>query len=161
MNLSKVSKSWWRGGSASNSAKDGWDDLLGAALQGVRRGTVSGRLLGLQTEAALQVTAQMDAAAEVTRADIVAIIDSASFELGRDLRIRSPKDINLALNFFMAIMQILQTALTLYQFVHGQPPSQPEIFRSSIRRPTSSIRRPSTCHRRRADSHVAGGISGR
>lgn len=48
--------------------------------------------------------------------------------MSRDLRSRSPQDINLALNFFMAIMQILQTALTLYQIVHGQPPSKQQII---------------------------------
>ena len=76
------------------------------------------------------VTVHMDAAGEVTHApsDAVAINDSASFELARDLHNRSPQDIDLALNFFTAIMQILQTALTLYQIVHGQPPSQQQII---------------------------------
>jgi hypothetical protein len=60
--------------------------------------------------------------------DVIAVIESASPELAGDLRSRSPQDINLAINLFMAIMQILQVALMLYQMVHGEPPSQQQVI---------------------------------
>lgn len=60
--------------------------------------------------------------------EMVAVIESASPELARDIRSRSPQDINLAINFFMAIMQTLQLLLMVYQIVHGEPPSQQQVI---------------------------------
>jgi hypothetical protein len=81
-------------------------------------------------DAAGEVTVQMDGAAEVTRspAQAVAMIESASPELAGDLHGRSPQDTNLAINFFMAIMQILQVALMVYQMAHVEPPSQQQVI---------------------------------
>lgn len=58
----------------------------------------------------------------------IATIEEASPRLARDLAGRSPQDINLAVNLFMAIMQILQVALSLYQITHGEPPAQTQII---------------------------------
>jgi hypothetical protein len=60
--------------------------------------------------------------------DVIAVIESASPELANDIRSRSPQDVNLAINFFLAIMQTLQFLLTVYQIFHQQPPSQTQII---------------------------------
>jgi hypothetical protein len=112
----------------------------------IREQLVEGRLSELldatfqQASAQLQVRVQLEAAGEVTATDVVGITDSATFELTHDLAIeaaspelahdlqgRSPQDINLAINIFIAIMQLLQALLTVYQIVHGEPPSQQQV----------------------------------
>jgi hypothetical protein len=60
--------------------------------------------------------------------DVIAVIESASPELANDIRSRSPQDVNLAINFFLAITQTLQFLLTVYQIFHQQPPSQTQII---------------------------------
>ena len=60
--------------------------------------------------------------------EMTAAIESISPKLARDLRSRSPQDINLAINFFTAIMQILQVLLMVYQTVHGEPPSPQQVI---------------------------------
>jgi hypothetical protein len=60
--------------------------------------------------------------------EMTAAIESVSPKLARDLQSRSPQDISLAINIYMAIMQTLQLLLMVYQMVHGEPPSQEQVI---------------------------------
>ena len=80
---------------------------------------------------------------ETQAGDVVGITDSAEVviehepahlalqgaapELANDLKGRSPQDITLAINIYLAILQTLQVLLMLYQMAHDQPPSQTQI----------------------------------
>jgi hypothetical protein len=85
-----------------------------------------------------QIQAKMEASGTVTRAgeltahgeltaDAVAVVESASPELASDIRNLSPEHANLAINLYLALLQTLQFLLVLYQMVHHQPPTQPQI----------------------------------
>jgi hypothetical protein len=67
-----------------------------------------------------------EVSAEVGNA--LSVIESTSPALAGDIKDRSPQDVNLAINLFMAIMQTLQFLLMLYQMVHQQPPTQPQVI---------------------------------
>ncbi|MGE2818017.1 hypothetical protein ACQI5H_23170 [Mycobacterium heidelbergense] len=45
-----------------------------------------------------------------------------------DIANRNPQDIMLALNFFMALMQIVQVILTAIQIIHAEPMTQTHII---------------------------------
>jgi hypothetical protein len=104
------------------------DELLAIAAQQAAA-AVEGKFGG---EGHLTATVGVAGAGEGTAAVDVANPEAADAvklpTLALDLRGRSPQDINLAINLFMAAMQVFQVALTLYQIVHGEPPSQTQII---------------------------------
>ena len=57
----------------------------------------------------------------------VLVLRGASPELANDLKGRSPRDITLAINIYLAILQTLQVLLMVYQVAHDQPPTQTQI----------------------------------
>lgn len=56
------------------------------------------------------------------------VLRGASPALANDIAGRSPQDINLAINIYVALLQTLQVLLMLYQMFHQQPPTQTQII---------------------------------
>ena len=61
------------------------------------------------------------------KAEAVSAIESASPELANEIRVRGAQDATQLINLFMALVQVMQTLLTLYQITHSEPPTQTEI----------------------------------
>lgn len=85
-------------------------------------GSIQSSLQPMQTSFGLRVTASYKFTAEVVPA-----MQSASPELADKLRLSDPQDAMLLLNLFMALMQVVQTLLTVYQVTHSEPPTQTQI----------------------------------
>jgi hypothetical protein len=85
-------------------------------------GTMGGQLQPPQTSLGSRVEPSLSFSPEVIPA-----IQLAAPELAEEIRHLSPQDAMLTLNLFMALMQVLQTLLTLYQVTHSQPPTQTQI----------------------------------
>jgi hypothetical protein len=108
---------------------------LEAQMEGAKRG-----------EAALEVSVQLEADGhvETQSTDLVGITDSldvvispgpavlvlrgAAPELAIDIEGRSPQDINLAVNLYMAFVTTLGVLLQLWQMFHHQAPTQTQII---------------------------------
>lgn len=58
---------------------------------------------------------------------VVPAIQEASPELADKIRLSDPQDAMLLLNLFMALMQVVQTLLTVYQITHAEPPTPTQI----------------------------------
>lgn len=52
-------------------------------------------------------------------ADAMGVADP---ELANEVQIRGPRDAMVMINYFNALMALIQAALTVYQIVHGAPP---------------------------------------
>ncbi|UXA05706.1 hypothetical protein KXD96_22800 [Mycobacterium sp. SMC-2] len=78
------------------------------------------------------VTQGMAAQLQPTEASLsgqaaVAAIRAVDRELADELELRSPQDITAALNFRAALINLIAAFVSLYQMMHGVPPSQQHI----------------------------------
>jgi hypothetical protein len=88
------------------------------------------------TQAALSGQGTLAAEVEVIRGDLVNAIRPADPELAKVVEGRNRQDAALAIELFVALVQVLQTSLTLYQVTHPTQPPAPtfkiiEIFNNT------------------------------
>lgn len=96
-------------------------------------GTITTRLQAPRTSFGPNIHAEVPTTTAVIRLEpkltfrVVPAIRDASPELADKIQLSPPQDAERLLNLFMALMQVVQTLLTVYQITHSEPPTQTQI----------------------------------
>jgi hypothetical protein len=102
------------------------DQLRESGLQGLieARQQLEAQMEGAAT---LEVSVGLEADGYVTKAQDVLVLRGAAPKLASDIEGRSPRDIKLALDLYVAILGTLTLLIAVWQTFHQQPPTLEQI----------------------------------